>query len=95
MTTVRMMVLNEVSRLKIGEHLRITGRMFREAYPRMAFVEERPPEDQFLESRISANYGAWKCWYDLIEDCYVISRHEPGDKIVRRDYDRRHIPLPD
>lgn len=58
----------------------------------MAMIEGRPPEDQFLESRVSANYGAWTCRYDLIGDFYEVGKHEPGDKMIRRDWDRRQSP---
>ena len=79
----------------VGQRARFSGHVFREAYPTMPLVEGRPPEDQFLESKVSANYGAWKVHYDLLGDFYEVSKHEPGPKIIRRDWDRRHIPLKD
>lgn len=86
-------VMLEVSVLKVGEHRRFAGDLFRAAFPQMPLVEERPPEDQFLERMVSANYGAWRCDYRLSDDSYVVSRHAVGEAIVRRDFDRRDVPL--
>lgn len=79
--------------IPVGQSMRFSGIVMREAFPTMAMVEERPPEDQFLENMVAANYGAWTCTYDLLGDFYTIGHHEPGTKQVRRDFDRRHIPL--
>ncbi len=90
----REIVMRQVSTVKVGQRIRFDRDLFEHAFPRLALVEERPPIDQFLEKMMGANYGAWTAHFDLFGKYYEIARHVPGNEIIRRDYDRRHIPLP-
>lgn len=91
--TGRTAIIAHARQLEVGQRLRVSGVAMRDAFPTMQMMEERPPEDQFLETCIGANYGAWTCVYNLADDFYTIGRHKPGSRMVRRDFDRRHVPL--
>ena len=75
-------------RMKEGEHQTFAGSMFREAYPTNP-VTGAPTIDRFLESKVAANYGAWRCTHDFYSDTYAVSRHPVGRNRVRDDFDRR------
>lgn len=78
----------ECKRMREGERRTFSGQMFREAYPTNP-VTGAPPMDRFLESKIAANYGAWRVTYDHVNDTYTVSRHAVGNVRVRKDFDRR------
>ena len=94
MSDARDQILSTVNRMKVGQRVRFAVGMFREAFPTHSLFEDRPPIDQLLEKLIGSNYGTFTAEFNLIDGHYEVARHEPGEKIIRRDWDRRHIPLP-
>jgi hypothetical protein len=74
--------------MKEGEAHTFAGMFFREAYPTNP-VTGAPTVDRFLESKIAANYGAWRVTHDPIADTYTVFRHPVGKERVREDFDRR------
>lgn len=91
-TPHKMSARNEADRIcddmAEGEERKFSGRFFREAYPKNP-ITGAPTLDRFLESRIAANYGAWRVRHDFVEDTYTVSRHPVGRERVREDFDRR------
>lgn len=91
--SMRQTILAQLHRMPVGFVTRYASRTIEAAFPRNP-LSGRPPIDALTENLTGANYGAFVVRQDLATGDYIISRHEPGDTPVRRDFDRRHIPLP-
>lgn len=90
--TAREVVHGTCRTMTVGEKARFAGSMFREAFPGDVWTP-RPTTEGFLESMVGSNHGEWTC-IQLPESAdYEVERHMPKGRVVRRDWDRRHIPL--
>jgi hypothetical protein len=79
----RQYVVETCLKLALDEEARLDRSVVRTGFP--AAVGGRPSEDQILDNVPGSNYGAFLCRRDVATGDYIVSRHEPSGKPIRRD----------
>jgi hypothetical protein len=79
----RQYLIETCLKLALDEEARFDPSVVRMAFP--AAVGGRSSEDQLLDNLPGSHYRAFQCRRDIPTGDYIVSRHEPSDKAVRKD----------
>lgn len=91
MTKLREQILQQINRLKVGQAYRIEPydmELF-EPHPLDRYADNA--KEVLLNNLIGSAYGAFTVEIDPIKHHATVTRHEPGERIVYVEKDRRHL----
>ncbi|MGI9498450.1 MAG: hypothetical protein ACR2P3_00295 [Geminicoccaceae bacterium] len=81
--------------MKIGQHWCIDRRIFDDAFGWGMYEGldryAKNPRERLLNRLMGSGYGAFIVEQDAMTGNYTVSRHEPGDRLVYTEADRRHL----
>ncbi|KKM28187.1 hypothetical protein LCGC14_1567160 [marine sediment metagenome] len=78
-------------RMKVGNCLRVSGKMFLKAFPFGFPTIYKTPEQAFLSTMMGSAWGVWRVDRDFDSMDFIISRHEESKKRYYADPDREHL----
>lgn len=83
-------IIQKAHRLDVGQSFCIGGRVLSMAFPNNPFTGE-PGIERFKSNLIGHSWGAFLVTEDPLTMTTTVTRHEPGDRRVACDWDRRHL----